>query len=102
MTADEYVYTLDVNGIEVKVGIDDYGQCFFYEYTDCNGNLKVESCGAFNEGFVQYIYHELDPSYKELARKALYDELDEYDEDKLEDYHILFKEAYKKYYEKIC
>ena len=79
MTKEEYIGTLNLNGTKVDVGIDDYGQQYFFEFIDSQGNFQEIDCGAYNfcwlddllymvdkEGFLQdkYNYNEL---YKQLG-----------------------------------
>ena len=55
MKPEEYVETLVVNGRVVPVGMDDYGQCYFFEYVDHNGELKEMGCGTYNEHYKEEI-----------------------------------------------
>ena len=48
MKRDEYVKTIVVYGKMVNVGMDDYGQQYFIEYVDGNGELTEVGCGAYN------------------------------------------------------
>ena len=48
MKRDEYVKTIVVYGKMVNVGMDDYGQQYFIEYVDENGELTEVGCGAYN------------------------------------------------------
>ena len=47
MKANEYVKTLVVYGKMVNIGMDDYGQQYFIEYVDNNGDLVEVCCGAY-------------------------------------------------------
>ena len=48
MKRDEYVKTIVVYGKMLNVGMDDYGQQYFLEYVDDNGELQEIGCGAYN------------------------------------------------------
>ena len=67
MTKQEYIETLYINGIKVDVGIDDYGQCYFFEYTDENGQFNSIGCGTYNEWYLEEIYYYLDPYSTEIS-----------------------------------
>ena len=47
MRKEEYVESVKVGDIKVDIGIDDYGQCYFFEYLD-NGEVKEVCCGSYN------------------------------------------------------
>lgn len=51
MKPEEFVRKLKVKDIIVEVGMDDYGQCYFFEYTDKKGELKVVCCGSYNPDY---------------------------------------------------
>ena len=48
MKRDEYVKTIVVYGKMVNVGMDDYGQQYFIEFVNENGELIEVGCGAYN------------------------------------------------------
>lgn len=48
MKQEEYVKTIVVYGKMLNVGMDDYGQQYFLEYVDDNGELQEIGCGAYN------------------------------------------------------
>lgn len=48
MKQEEYVKTIVIYGKMINVGMDDYGQQFFLEYVDDNGELQEVGCGAYN------------------------------------------------------
>ena len=54
MRKEEYVKSVKVGNIKVDVGIDDYGQCYFFEYLD-NGELKEVCCGSYNLLYMEEI-----------------------------------------------
>lgn len=51
MKQEEYVKTIVVYGKMVNVGMDDYGQQYFLEYIDEDGNLAEVGCGAYNTNY---------------------------------------------------
>lgn len=48
MKPNEYIKTIVIYGKMINVGIDDYGQQYFLEYVDDNGELQEIGCGAYN------------------------------------------------------
>lgn len=61
MKSSEYVKTLLVGGYVVNVGVDDYSQCYFYEYVNENEESVIGSCGTYNFEYEDYIRYILDP-----------------------------------------
>ena len=55
MIKEEFVKHITYNNIEIDIGIDDYGQTYFIEYTDENGNLQQECVGAYVTDYMNYI-----------------------------------------------
>lgn len=55
MKREEYIETLIIKDIEIDVGIDDYGQCYFFEYIDGNGNKRKIGCGSYNPNYKEEI-----------------------------------------------
>lgn len=47
MKPEEYIKTIVVYGKMVNVGMDDYGQQYFLEFVDNNGDLVEFGCGAY-------------------------------------------------------
>lgn len=47
MKAEEYIKTVVFNNRMINIGLDDYGQSYFIEYLDDEGNLKEESCYGY-------------------------------------------------------
>lgn len=59
MKRDEYIETLVVGKQMIPIGIDDAGQCYFYEYINENGELAEMSLGSYNMNYredVEYIF----------------------------------------------
>ena len=48
MKANEYIKTIIVYGKMVNVGMDDYGQQYFLEFVNNDGELEEIGCGAYN------------------------------------------------------
>ena len=57
----DYIETLHILGKDVKVGLDDNGQCFYFEYTDDDGNEQQIGCGTYNTQYLEEIYGYFDP-----------------------------------------
>lgn len=94
MKKEEFVKHIKVNKYEVDIGLDDYGQCYFFEYKDKRGDIQEVSCGTYNSQYIEYIYCELDPIYRELSRLELYDELDDFQKQYLDYYKMIIRRLY--------
>lgn len=55
MRKEDYIKTIKVNDYTVDIGLDDYGQCYYFEYVDKNGELREVSCGSYNFNYEQEI-----------------------------------------------
>lgn len=55
MRKEDYLETKVINGQMVNIGMDDYGQCYYFEYIDKNGQLKEMSCGTYNFDYIEEI-----------------------------------------------
>ena len=55
MKKEEYVETKVINGHMVNIGLDDYGQCYFFEFVDPDGELREVSCGTYNFNYEEEI-----------------------------------------------
>lgn len=55
MKKEEYVKTLIVKGQKVEAGLDDYGQCYFFEYENENGKIQEVCCGSYNPNYEEEI-----------------------------------------------
>lgn len=61
MKKDEYIETIVVGKQMIPIGIDDAGQCYFYEYINENGELAEMSLGSYNMNYkedVEYVFGE--------------------------------------------
>lgn len=99
MKPEEYVKTFNINGHEIKLGLDDYGQCYFIEWVDDLGNTRETGLGTYNFRYMEDIYYLFDPHYKELARKNMFGDLTDKDWNELRKYDKMFEEEYKEYKE---
>ena len=70
MTSEEYIKTINVNGIEIKLGLDDYGQQYFIEWEDSEGKHET-GLGAYNTNYMLYILYTFDPEYKRISKEIL-------------------------------
>ena len=101
MESNNYIKTLIVNGKEIKLGMNDYCQCYFIEWEDDEGKIQDASLGTYNSDYMGEVYYRFDPVYKDLFRKDLYgEELTEEDEAKFEEYQKMFAKEYGTYYGK--
>ena len=48
MKREEYIKTIVVYGKMVNVGMNDYGQQYYIEYLNDNGEIVEVGCGAYN------------------------------------------------------
>lgn len=55
MRRDEYIETIVFNGQMINVGIDDYGQTYFLEYVNKDGELVEDCVGAYETDYKSYI-----------------------------------------------
>ena len=96
MTKEEYIKTLEVCGTKVDLGLDDYGQCYFIEWTDKNGEKKETGLGTYNFNYLEEIYCLFDNRYRELLRKDMFgDEMTEEEKAEWAGYEKIFAEEYK-------
>lgn len=51
MKTNEYVKTIVVYGKMVNVGMDDYGQQYFIEFLNDDGEIVEVGCGAYNHDY---------------------------------------------------
>ena len=91
MKQEEYVKTIVVYGKMVNVGMDDYGQQYFIEYVNNNGELVETCCGAYNHNYEEVAKWCID------AHKA---QIDFYGEEEVLRMENERKEILKKYEEK--
>lgn len=73
MTKEEYIGTIELNGIKVDVGIDDYGQQYFFEFINKYGEKETLGCGAYNINFLDDIIFIVD-------RQGFFEQRYDYDE----------------------
>lgn len=93
MTKDEYIKSYYINDKEVKLGIDDYGQCFFIEFVNDEGELEEVCLGTYNIDVIEDIYYICDPAFQELKRKSFLEKLTDEENAKLTEYDkIIAKE----------
>ena len=97
MKEDEYIKTFVIGGKEIKLGLDDYGQCYFIEWTDDLGNIQQTGLGTYNFHYMEDIYYLFDDRYKELCRIELRRELTDKEIKEMEKYYELFEKEYKFY-----
>lgn len=94
MTTEEFVRELEICGKKVKIGMDDYGQCYFVEWEE-GGEVQEIGLGTYNFHYLESIYHMFDPKYKELSRKELFGEdLTEEESKELKEYRKKFEKIY--------
>lgn len=96
MEKNEYIKTLNVAGKEVKLGLNDYGQCYFIEWVDEDGKEQSMGLGTYNSHYLEDIYYLFDPEYKALKKKELWgDYMTPKEYDRWLEYGKLFKKEYE-------
>lgn len=78
MKKEDYIGSLTINNTKVDIGIDDYGQCYYFEFENDKGEIETYGCGSYNinylddilfmvdrEGYLNDKY-DIDALYKEL------------------------------------
>ena len=73
MNKNDYITTINVNGTDVKIGMDDYGQCYYIEWEE-DGETKSTGLGTYNLYYLEEIYNLFDDTYKDISRKDFLDE----------------------------
>ena len=73
MKKSEYVKTITIKDQEIRIGKDDYGQCYFVEWTDDEGSHEM-GLGTYNEDIMGDLLYIFDPGYCELMRKIYLDD----------------------------
>ena len=73
MTKEEYIGTIELNGIKVDVGVDDYGQQYFFEFINKDSEKETLGCGAYNINFLDDIIFIVD-------RQGFFEQRYDYDE----------------------
>lgn len=96
MKKDEYVTTLNICGKEIKLGLDDCGQCYFVEWLE-NGETKSMGLGTYNFHYMSDIYYMFDPVYKELSKKDFRNQLVPEEKKQFDEYKKLFSELEEKF-----
>ena len=73
MEKSEYIKTITIKDQEIYIGKDDYGQCYFVEWTDDVGSHEI-GLGTYNEDIMEDLLYIFDPNYCELMRKIYLDD----------------------------
>lgn len=69
MKKSEYVKTITIKDQKICIGRDDYGQCYFVEWTDDEGFHEM-GLGAYNKYIMEDLLYIFDPDYCELMRRV--------------------------------
>lgn len=94
MNKEDYIKTIYIENIPVNIGIDDYGQCYYFEWFD-GKDMHEESCGAYNTDYVGYILYRLCPKYKDLLIKKLLNKLTMEEKNELIQYEKFIDACYE-------
>lgn len=96
MKTEDYIKTIEVCGHKVDLGMDDYGQCYYIEWVDDNGEKRTAGLGTYNTHYMEEIYSLFDGRYKELVRRELFRELSDNEIAEMDYYYNLFNEEYNR------
>lgn len=55
MQRNDYIDTIVYNGHMINIGLDDYGQSYYLEYVNEDGQLVEVSCGTYNTDYMRTI-----------------------------------------------
>jgi len=92
---DCYYRTVIIDGVEVDIGLDDYGQCYVFRYKDGN-DIVEHCCGAYNSEYMYDVVYAVSSRYRELCRLELFDALSEAEAEELKRYEQFIREENKK------
>jgi len=67
---DTYIETLVVYDKMVNVFLNDYGQCYWFQWVD-NGELKSNSCGTYNSNYREEIEEYFKPEVEHLRESMI-------------------------------
>lgn len=96
MDKKDYIKTINVNGIDIELGLDDCGQCYYIEWIDENGEKNDIGLGTYNACYMEPIYYRFDPVYKSLSKKKLFgEELTSEESELLKNYQTIFDKEYQ-------
>jgi len=96
MKKENYIGTIEIEGIKIDIGLDDYGQCYYFEY-EKNGQKIEQSCGTYNTEVIPCIFFELCPKYRKLWTKSFLGEITEEEEKELQKWEEKIKEKEKEF-----
>ena len=98
MKPEEYIKTIVVYGKMVNVGMDDYGQQYFIEFVNEDGELVEVGCGAYNNDYedvaktmIDYRKHSVEIWGEEFVRdmeRAREERMKKYEKEKPDDTSI--------------
>ena len=91
---DELISIIKIKEKEVRVGVDDYGQCYFASYIDENGEEQEVSFGTYCTEFMEDLFFFADEEFRDLFIKKTKGELNEKDKERLNLYYSQFDELY--------
>ena len=91
---DELISIIKIKEKEVRVGVDDYGQCYFASYIDENGEEQEVSFGTYCTEFMEDLFFFADEEFRNLFIKKTKGELNEKDKARLDLYYSQFDGLY--------
>lgn len=59
MDKTDYLGSMIICNQLINIGIDDYGQCYYFEYAE-DGKIKTNGCGTYNPDFLEEICYYFD------------------------------------------
>ena len=57
-----FVKTIEYKGYQVSIFNDDYGQCYFFQFTDKQGEKHEQTCGTYNPAYEECVKDYIDSS----------------------------------------
>lgn len=91
MKKEDFVKTVIIDGVKVDIGIDDYGQCYYFEYMK-DGKMIERSCGTYNTDYMEEVVYMVSERYRQLYSKEFLGTLTDEEEKEINKYRKFIKE----------
>ena len=90
----ELVSIIKVKGKEVKLCIDDYGQCYFANYIDDDGKEQEIFFGTYCTEIMDELFYFIDSEFRDLFIKKSKGTLTKEEEERINLYYSQFDDLY--------
>lgn len=97
MISEDFIKTIEIEGIKVDIGQNDYGQCYYFEYEKDGQKFDI-SCGTYNADVISYIFFELCSRYRKLWGKNFRNELTDEEKIEYQEWEKKIREKEKEFY----